>query len=113
MISFKILATDASGQRVECFTWTRDAASGIERAEREAQDFGRSDLSDFRAVPTGEAICAMFAKYDLIRLQNHSVNVSQDHLTICGFFTHEIEFTRLAERLRLNIERVTGEESSV
>lgn len=46
----------------------------------------------------------MFAKYDLIRLQNHSANVNQDHLTFSGFFTTESEFAALATRLAANIK---------
>lgn len=49
--TFKILATDANGDTFECFTWCRDAASGIERAKRDARDFNQTDLRDFRAEP--------------------------------------------------------------
>jgi hypothetical protein len=45
-----IVATDANGERFHCFTWTRDAASGIARAEREAKEFGREELRDFAAI---------------------------------------------------------------
>jgi hypothetical protein len=38
---FRILATDtATGEEFECFTWTRDAASGIRRAYSDAERFG-------------------------------------------------------------------------
>jgi hypothetical protein len=49
---FTILATEtATGEIFECFTRTRDAASGIERAKRDAARFGMAGkLRDFRAV---------------------------------------------------------------
>lgn len=111
MNKFKILASDANGQQVECFIWTRDAASGIERAEREAQKFGLN-LSGFRAIPMGAMVHDMFARYDLIRLQNHAANVNQDHLTFAGFFTTESEFAALADRLTANIEDCGAEYAS-
>jgi hypothetical protein len=38
--------------RFYCFTWTRDAASGIERAKRDAVLFDLDGvLTDFRAEP--------------------------------------------------------------
>ena len=51
---FRITATAsdyADGERMECFIWTRDAASGIERAKRDAQRFNMPHLRDFRAEP--------------------------------------------------------------
>jgi len=36
----RVFARRADGSVFECFTWTRDAASGIERAYRDAADFG-------------------------------------------------------------------------
>lgn len=52
-VRFTIVATEiATGERFECFTWTRDAASGIERAKRDAVKFGMADkLTDYRAEP--------------------------------------------------------------
>lgn len=39
-----------TGERFECFRWTRDAASGIGIAKLQAVDFGMADkLTDFRA----------------------------------------------------------------
>ena len=38
----KIFARKTDGTVFECFTWTRDAASGIARAYRDAADFGVS-----------------------------------------------------------------------
>ncbi len=37
---FKIFVKTAEGRTFEAFTWTRDAASGIARAKREAPLFG-------------------------------------------------------------------------
>lgn len=38
---FRIFAIDAStDEEFECFTWTRDEASGIARAHADAQRFG-------------------------------------------------------------------------
>ena len=50
---FIIVATVRdTGERYECFTWTRDAQSGIARAELEARLFGMADkLRNFRAEP--------------------------------------------------------------
>lgn len=50
-VRFVIVATViATGERFECFRWTRDAASGIGAAKLRAQDFGMADkLTDFRA----------------------------------------------------------------
>lgn len=52
-VRFAIIATEiATGERFECFTWTRDAVSGIERAKRDAVKFGMADkLTDYRAEP--------------------------------------------------------------
>lgn len=37
-------------KRLHLFTWTRDAYSGIQRALREAKEFGMADLlSDYQA----------------------------------------------------------------
>lgn len=52
---FTILASRPDGSRFECFRWTRDAASGIARAEREARGMGLHHLVNFRAEPIGEA----------------------------------------------------------
>jgi hypothetical protein len=49
--TFQIFATDGFGKGFFCFTWCRDAASGIARAKADAIHFGRTDLRDFRAVP--------------------------------------------------------------
>lgn len=48
---FVIVATDTrDGSRFECFTWCRDADSGIARAKREAVRFGMAaHLADYRA----------------------------------------------------------------
>jgi len=48
---FYIVATEiATGERFECFTWTRDAESGIARAKSDAVKFGMADkLTDYRA----------------------------------------------------------------
>lgn len=35
-----IKALTSKGEVIDCFTWTRDEASGIARAEREGSDFG-------------------------------------------------------------------------
>ena len=38
---FRIFAIDAiTGEEFECFTWTRDEASGIRRAYADAERFG-------------------------------------------------------------------------
>tara|TARA_R100000963_G_C4563982_1_gene51651 strand:- start:288 stop:446 length:159 start_codon:yes stop_codon:yes gene_type:complete len=42
----------------------------------------------------------MLTKYNLVELQNHTANVSQDHLTMCGFFETEEEFLNLANHLK-------------
>lgn len=39
-VRFVIKARKASGEVFECFRWTRDAASGIERAKADAKAFG-------------------------------------------------------------------------
>jgi hypothetical protein len=48
---FTIVATDKStGDRFVCFTWTRDAESGIARAKSDAVKFAMADaLENFRA----------------------------------------------------------------
>ena len=38
--SFEIWFTVNGGEAVKAFTWTRDAASGIKRAKRDAAAFG-------------------------------------------------------------------------
>lgn len=38
--TFKIFARKANGEVFECFTWTRDEASGIRRAWADAEKFG-------------------------------------------------------------------------
>lgn len=48
--SFRIIITLASGGDLEAFTWTRDAASGIARAWREAAEFGFK-ITAVRAEP--------------------------------------------------------------
>ena len=40
-------------------------------------------------------------KYNLVELQNHSVNQDQDHLTICAFFQEEEQFQILASKLKV------------
>lgn len=52
-VRFIIVATAiTTGERFECFAWTRDAASGIERAKRDAVKFGMADkLTDYKAEP--------------------------------------------------------------
>jgi hypothetical protein len=47
---FRIFATAKDGAEFFCFSWCRDAASGIERAKADAIKFDRADLHDFRAV---------------------------------------------------------------
>jgi len=42
----------------------------------------------------------MLTKYNLVELQNHPANISQDHLTICCDFETEEEFLNLANRLK-------------
>lgn len=37
---FRIMVRLTNGLVIEAFTWTRDAKSGIERARREAKEFG-------------------------------------------------------------------------
>lgn len=39
-VRFVIKARKVSGEVFECFHWTRDGASGIERAKRDAVKFG-------------------------------------------------------------------------
>ena len=39
-------------------------------------------------------------RHDLIRLQNHTANVDQDHLSICWLFTTEEQFVNHAAKLR-------------
>lgn len=50
-VRFIIVATViATGERFECFRWTRDADSGIARAKSEAVRFKMADkLTDYRA----------------------------------------------------------------
>lgn len=50
-VRYVIVATViATGERFECFRWTRDAASGIGVAKLQAVDFGMANqLTDFRA----------------------------------------------------------------
>lgn len=47
----------------------------------------------------------MLAKHEIVRLQNHPANLTQDHVSICGFFTTEAEFEEHAAYLRENIYR--------
>jgi hypothetical protein len=49
MTRYLIIATDGTGQDVQCFTWIYGPEAGIERAKREAIEFGRPDLHNFRA----------------------------------------------------------------
>ena len=42
----------------------------------------------------------MLTKYNLVELQNHPANISQDHLTICGFFETEEAFRIHAKHLK-------------
>lgn len=37
---FVIFVETVTGEIIKAFTWCRDAASGINRAERDAKDFG-------------------------------------------------------------------------
>lgn len=46
---FRVMARQADGTVFECFTWTRDAASGIARAYRDAKEFG-IELADVWTV---------------------------------------------------------------
>ncbi len=39
-VRFVIKARKVSGEVFECFRWTRDAVSGVERAKRDAVKFG-------------------------------------------------------------------------
>lgn len=39
-VQFVIKARKVSGEVFECFRWTRDAVSGVERAKRDAVKFG-------------------------------------------------------------------------
>lgn len=50
---FNIVATEIeTGERFHCFTWCRDALSGIERAKRDAVRFDMADkLTNYRAEP--------------------------------------------------------------
>jgi len=48
---FAIVASTSVVERFALFTWTRDAQSGIDRAKREALEFGMTDLHNFRAEP--------------------------------------------------------------
>lgn len=48
--TYDIFARTADGQTIECFRWTRDEASGLRRAERDAKEFG-VDAVQFWAVP--------------------------------------------------------------
>ena len=55
---WRIVATDReTGDEFTCFVWTRCPASGIERAMRDADDFGR-DCYGFRALPAGQGVAA-------------------------------------------------------
>ena len=38
-----------TGERFECYRWTRDAESGIARTRREAPQFGAHNLCEFSA----------------------------------------------------------------
>ena len=49
--------------------------------------------------------CNLIRELRLDNLQNHIVNVGQDHLTFCGFFTERSQFEALAARLQANIDR--------
>lgn len=46
-----ILADRANGETLTCFTWRGWPPFGIERAKRQAVEFGFTDLTNFRAVP--------------------------------------------------------------
>lgn len=50
---FSIMARTTAGEVFEAFRWTRDAASGIARAWREAPSFG-FDLAEVWAEPIAE-----------------------------------------------------------
>lgn len=52
-------------------------------------------------------LCEMIDKYGIRELQNHPANLTQDHMTACGFFRSEAEFARHAEYLRGRIERAS------
>ena len=44
-----------TGERVECFSWTRNAQDGIDRAKYEAKlDGTAKTLTNFRAEPIGK-----------------------------------------------------------
>ena len=47
----------------------------------------------------------MLDKFNLVELQNDLANVSQDHLTMCGFFQTEEQFKLLADKLQANIDK--------
>lgn len=48
---FRIVARRKdSGEWFECFRWTRDAETGIERAKSDAEQFG-IECSEFAALP--------------------------------------------------------------
>jgi len=44
-VRFAIIGIRADGTELELFRWTRDAASGIARAKREAVEFGMTFAS--------------------------------------------------------------------
>lgn len=50
---FKIFAETAEGETIECFTWTRDEASGLRRAQADAKRFG-VEARRFWAIPVAE-----------------------------------------------------------
>ena len=43
-VTFTIFIRTASGDEVEAFRWTRDERSGVERAKREAKEFGYGEV---------------------------------------------------------------------
>lgn len=49
-IQFQIIGRNAGSRDMHLFYWTRDATSGIERAKRDAKEFGYS-FEEIFAVP--------------------------------------------------------------
>lgn len=53
---YAIVATTAIVDRFVCFSWRGRPQAGIERAKREAVEFGMTDLYNFRAEYVGPAL---------------------------------------------------------
>lgn len=49
-IQYRIMARTPDGREFQCFTWTRDAQSGVERAKQNAAQF-KVEVEEVWAVP--------------------------------------------------------------